>query len=212
MITPSLKFIEQFKNTVGALSVTEAIALYNIALKAPEGIFIELGSHKGKCSQVIALAVGRLKEKATLILVEPEFSDDDWRNNVSWLVGKMIPYGGFYMYADYSINVLPENNEYSFVFVDSGSHADGLPMHEAILIDERIMSGGIVAWHDYLSQFVEVEIAYNYLLSTGKYEEVIINWDEVVSYAKEHDLEKGNNSWHHTELEFPCFLGALRRK
>ena len=49
MITlPPPEIIEQFKNTTGAMSVSEGIALYNICLLAPTGYWMELGSHKGK--------------------------------------------------------------------------------------------------------------------------------------------------------------------
>jgi hypothetical protein len=87
-------------------------------------------------------------------------------------------------------------------------------MQEAKLLENRIVQGGIIAFHDYKNQFTEVEIAYDYLLSTGKYEPIGINWQEIFDYVKEHNLEEGNNSWHlYPELPHPPnFVGALKRK
>ena len=113
-----------------------------------------------------------------------------------------------------SLDIIPLCNGLSYVFVDTGSHGDGLPMQEAKLLEDRMAKGGIMAWHDYKNQFVEVEAAYNYLLSTGKFEEVQINWQEIFGYVAEHNLEEGNNSWHlYPELPHPPnFVGALKRK
>jgi len=71
-----------------------------------------------------------------------------------------------------------------------------------------------IAAHDYKNQFTEVEGAYDYLVGTGKYEPIHINWQEIFDYVAEHNLEEGNNSWHlYPELPHPPnFVGALRRK
>jgi len=39
-----------------------------------------------------------------------------------------------------------------------------------------------------------------------------IDWDKIVSYVNENNLEEGNTSWHHNELKNPCFVGAVKRK
>ena len=76
-----------------------------------------------------------------------------------------------------------------------------------------MVSGGIVGFHDIDSQFISVRYAYNYLISTGKYEPVGINWSEIVAYCESENLEDGTNkSWHHNELKHPQFFGALRKK
>lgn len=208
---PPLEFWSVFKNTVGAFSTAEAIALFNVACAAPIGLAAELGTHKGKSSLVIAIA---LRDMTRLALVEPEFKNDIWRDGVFVAINAINPRVQLSMVAAYSINIIPYFEPLAFVFVDSGSHGDGLPMQEAKMLEDRMVQGGIIAFHDYKNQFTEVEVAYNYLLSTGKYEKIGINWEEIFDYVKEHNLEEGNNSWHlYPELPHPPnFVGALKRK
>lgn len=211
MIKPSKEFIELFKKTPGALSVTEAIALYNIHKSNGGYSVLELGTHKGKSSLVFACDMDY--KKYVLHLVEPEFKDREWSRWVADNIRAINPMLRMYMIDDYSTNVIPtQTGDFHFVFVDSGSHQDGLPMEEAKLLEDRIVPGGVIAWHDFDSQFKEVREAYNYLLSTGKYEEMPINWQEIVDYVNAENLEEGNESWHHAELRNPCFVGALKRK
>ena len=209
MITPSKEFWKIFKKTNGALSCAEALAIMNLASLAPKGYWLELGVYHGKSA--MAAANGGIC--ICFILVDPIFNDAD----IDILEGikKAVNYDiGLLPYDDYSINMLPKTTEvFSYVMVDSGSHQDGIPMQEVKLLEDRIIKDGVIAFHDFRSQFIEVEEAYNYLLGTGKYEEIIINWKEITDYVDENNLEDGTNkSWHHTELKNPCFVGALRRK
>jgi hypothetical protein len=212
MITPSKEFLEVFKNTDGALSVTESISLINIAAQAPEGIFLELGTHKGKSTMSLLAGL----PKGDIGLVEPSFTDSEI--NPVDVVKTIIPFSkhkrSIFVIPDYSINILPNQPKMAFVFVDSGSHGDGLPMQEVKLLEDIMIENGIICFHDYLNQFVEVEQAYKYLLGTGKYEEIKIDWQEIFDYVNEHNLEEGNKSWHvYPELGHPPnFVGALRRK
>jgi len=203
---PDNQFWKIFKTTEGALSCCEAIAIYNIALSAPKGTNIELGTYQGKSA--ISAWVGL--KGGTFHLVDPIFSEKEKKDKIV----QIIDWFGILseIHADYSLNIIEKYAPYSYAFVDSGSHGDGLPIAEVKLLEHRVIPNGIIAFHDFRSQFIEVEQAYNYLLSTGKYEEIPINWEEIKAYVKEHNLEQGNNSWHHPELEFPCFVGALRRK
>ena len=211
MIKPTNEFWTVFKATNGALSCAEAVAIMNLAAQSPEGIFLELGSHRGKSSQAIAFAVSLLKEKGELILVEPEFKDEKWLIGVITIVGDMLPESGFKCSLEYSFDVIPKFDKISFCFVDSGSHQDGLPMQEVKLLEDRMVQGGIIAFHDWNSQFKEVKEASDYLVSTGKYEYIPINWDEIIAYVDENNIEEGNVSWHHTELKNPIFVGAVKR-
>jgi len=210
MIIPSSNFLKQFMETKGALSVAEGIALYNIAIEAPSGVWIELGTHRGKSSQTIALA---MQKESELHLVEPEFSNDEWRNDVLDRVGALLPESGLYLHANYSTIVLPAIDKIAFCFVDSGSHQDGLPMEEALLLEDKIIQGGIIAWHDWGNQFREPKEASEYLVRTGKYEWIGIDWVRINEYCNEHDLESKNDSWHkYQEHKNPNFIGAVRRK
>lgn len=214
MITPSKEFWEVFKKTPGALSCAEALAIMNIAAIAPEGICAEFGSYHGKSamSAILKLNTGRF------YLVDPIFEDEKIAEDVMDRVDSFVyPRRKARAFGDYSTEILKAedfNSLFSYIFIDSGSHGDGLPMQEAKLLEDRLIQGGVIAWHDYKNQFVEVEGAYNYLVSTGKYEPVEINWQEIFDYVAEHNLEEGNNSWHkYPELPHPPnFIGALKRK
>lgn len=212
MKLPSEIFWNVFKKTHGAFSTPEAIALYNIALKAPNGLYIELGSHKGKSTQAAALGLGT----GTFILVEPEFKDALWDketiSNIMEAIDGINSILTFTLIADYSTNIIPKYDNYSFVFVDSGVH-DDLVLEEVKMLEDRVIPNGIIAFHDYLNQFTAVERAFNYLLSTGKYEKIDIDWKSIFDYVREHNLEEGNISWHERgSEEFPKFVGALKRK
>lgn len=221
MIKPTKEFLEIFRNTNGALSVAESIAIMNIAAQAPKGnyIYIEFGTYKGKSAMSASFALDdnseilELEDKIEFILVDPVFKESlEWWFEVDFVVSfankNVLPSYD----TRHSIDVIPEFKDYAYVFIDSGSHGDGLPMQEVRLLEDRMVQGGIIAFHDFKSQFIEVEEAYNYLLRTDKYEEINIDWNEIVQYVDENNLEEGNISWHHNELKNPCFVGALRRK
>lgn len=210
MILPqNINFWDKFRSINGALSTAESIAIMTIAKEAPDGWAIELGTHKGKSAMSAMIGLS----KRFFTLVDPIFDDirilDEVYNSIkdtnSEVVLKMCPL--------YSTEIIPKFKEYSFVFVDSGLH-DDLVLEEVKMLEDRMIPKGIIAFHDYLNQFTAVERAYNYLLSTGKYEPIGINWQEIFDYVAEHNLEEGNNSWHqYPELPHPPnFVGALRRK
>ena len=109
-------------------------------------------------------------------------------------------------------SILHNFNNISYCFVDSGSHQDGLPMQEVKLLEDKMVQGGIICFHDWDSQFREVKEASDYLVSTGKYDYISIQWNEIIEYVNANNLEEGNISWHHNELKNPQFVGAVRRK
>jgi hypothetical protein len=209
MIKPSEHFIRLFKKTNGALSVCEAIAIINITSNAPQGEYIELGSFHGKSAMSAAYSL----KPGMFWLVDPIFDDTELSLDV---MQRVVMFAETTLHIrtvpDYSTNVIEKHDKYAYVMVDSGSHGDGLPMQEVKMLEDRVVSGGIIAFHDYNSQFVEVKEASDYLINTGKYETIQIDWEKIKDYVRENDLENGNTSWHHNELDFPCFLGALKRK
>lgn len=213
MITPSQNFWKIFKETNGALSCSESLAIMNIAAQAPKGnICVEFGVYKGKS----AISAACVLENALFCLVEPEFEDKKWQDSVVDLLFKIKnDTVSILTSSQYSVDWLNDNHRgFGYVFIDSGSHQGGLPMQEVRLLEDKIIQGGIIAFHDYKNQFTEVEGAYDYLVGTGKYEPIHINWQEIFDYVAEHNLEEGNNSWHlYPELPHPPnFVGALRRK
>ncbi len=211
MNTPSKEFWEDFVKTKGAFSCCEGLALYNIVSQVQRGDFLELGSHRGRSSMCIAAA---MPTNSKLSLVEPEFTDKEWVQGVfekvaKWMQGNHAVQG----FAGYSLDVIPLFYDLSFCFVDSGVH-DDMVMDEVKMLEDRIIKNGVIAFHDFLNQFTAVERAYNYLISTGKYEKIEINWDEIFEYAKNNNLQDGELSWHvYPDLPHPPnFVGALRKK
>lgn len=210
MITPTPEFWKKFKETNGALSCTEAVAIANIASQAPnnDGWAIELGTHKGKSAMSAMLGL----KDCFFMLLDPIFDDnkaiEEVFNNIKD-VNKTI---NLKFSPILSTDFLPHLAPYSYVFVDSGSHQDGLPMKEVKLLEDNVVQGGIIAFHDWNSQFSEVKEASDYLVGIGKYEYIDINWDEIISYVNENNLEEDNRSWHHQEMRNPNFVGAVKRK
>lgn len=214
---PSQDFWKVFKETAGAFSTAEAIALYNICSKVKYGgvgdwcsDYLELGSHKGKSGLAAALGL----PKGIFTLVDPIFEDHELAQSVCYKVKSVtdklsVPYD-----SSISLDAIAKHKLLAYVFIDSGSHSDELPMQEAKMLEDRVAIGGVLAFHDKGSQFTKVDEAYYYLLSTGKYEQIEINWAEIFYHVKEQDLENGNNSWHqYPELSHPPnFIGALMRK
>lgn len=209
MIKPSKELIAHFKSINGAFSVTEAVALYNILLEVPQGVYCELGVAHGK-SAVIMVSEMRGNE---VVLVEPEFQNQERLKEVTDNISKALPRKIMLLpISGYSTDVLPEMGMLAYCMVDSGSHQDGLPMAEVKMLEDKMLPNGIIAFHDLNSQFKEVGEAYDYLVSTGKYQPIHINWNEIIEWVNSEDMEANNSSWHHNELKNPCFLGALKKK
>jgi hypothetical protein len=216
--TPPLEFWDLFKSTRGAFSTAEALALYNIVSDIKyDGVgdwierYVELGSHMGKSSQAIAAA---MKRHGVFYMVEPEFKDQSWKYATIERVNAANSGVNAIPIAGYSLDFLKLLNMAAFVFVDSGTHSDDLVMQESKALEDKIVKGGVICYHDKGSQFTRVDEAFNYLLSTGKFEEIKINWEDIFEYVKWHNLEDGNDSWHqYPELPHPPnFVGALKRK
>lgn len=212
MITPSKEFWKIFKETNGALSCSEAVAIMGLAAQAPFGYVypcMELGVYNGKSAMCAILHW----HQKNFILVDPMFKDEKHKQLVSSnLWGAKKNAGVVLEYEYYSIDAIKKYDKYSYVFSDAGSHQDGLPMQEVKLLEDRMVQGGIIAFHDWDSQFREVKEASDYLVSTGKYEYIPINWDEINKYVDDNNIEEGNVTWHHTEMRNPNFVGAVRRK
>lgn len=120
------------------------------------------------------------------------------------------------LHGDYSLHAIPEIlAPFSYCMVDSDVHTYELTRDENALLKERMAIGGIIAYHDFQSQFLGVERAYREMLQGGMYEEIGIPWGEIKDFVKSIGGEDGQGmpccSWHHREMEAPCFLGALRR-
>ncbi len=234
MIFPSRSFIERFKETQGAFSVCESIALMNIAWTVPSGNYIECGSNAGKSGMSAAYGLS----KGIFYMIDPIFdltNREAWSHsvqekpeNLAWnyvneegfnqkvkdrisfaSAGRVTPV----LLGSYSEAELPKYPPYSFAFIDSDIHAAEVCVTEVKLIEDLMVSGGAIAFHDYGNQYHGPMVAYQYLLSTGKYEPIEIDWDDIFNYVRDRNLEEGNDSWHQNgSNEFPKYVGAVRKK
>ena len=156
MIYPTQAFIKFFKSINGAFSVTEAIALYNILSEVKEGVYVELGVAHGK-SATVAMDI---LPKGTFHLVDPEFEQMNHIEDVAFKLRMvsmdfLLCFNPMYS-TDFLVKPPGSYDQFSYVMVDSGSHQDGLPLAEVKLLEDRMIEGGIMAFHDYQSQFSEV--------------------------------------------------------
>ena len=119
------------------------------------------------------------------------------------------------LHGDYSTNAIPrlhsEHGDFGYVFIDSDQHQYELVKEECELLRNKMAIGGIICFHDFQSQFTGVERAYREMLEGGQYKEVPIDWEHIKAYVKDIGGEKGNTSWHHTDKEAPCFVGAIKK-
>lgn len=207
---PSKHFWEVFKATPGALSCAEAIAIANIAELAPIGNYMEAGSHKGKSG--MAASVGL--PGGTFYLIDPIFEDETLKSETEKLVAGFNEALVVNAIAEYSTNVISKYGQYAYFFWDSGEHGGEVLKRETELLEDAIVPGGIICSHDIGNQFTQQTDAMQWLVNTGKYEWIPIEWQPIYEYVKKHNLEDGNNSWHvYPDLPHPPnFVGAIRRK
>lgn len=235
MQLPTKEFLELFKKTPGAISVCESIAITNIAAQAPKGVNIECGSHAGKSG--MSAAAG-LKNGGKFNMIDPVYdltNLEAWKHtvqehpdNMGWLYFKE---DGFYekvkenilvashgkiepvLLGDYSQNVLPKYDGYAYVFIDSDNHSHERVYSELEIIKPKMLQGGIIAFHDFGNQYIAPREAHQHLIDTGEFENVHVDWNEIFIYVRENNLEEGNDSWHEKgSNEFPCYVGAVRKK
>ena len=195
-----------FKSTPGACSTAEGLALHRLAESAPTGIYIESGSHSGKSTVAIASALHRGCE---LHMIDPDFkrSPSDILDDL-----QSVSEATFIFHIAPSVEALPRiTGDFAFVFLDSGDHSYELCRAECDIVAPRMVQGGIIAFHDLDSQFKGVRQCYDELLATGEFEKVKIPWDDILKEVILGRLEDGNQTYHHTELANPMFLGALRK-
>ena len=238
MIFPSYDQMNLFSKTPGAISRCEMIAIINIAAQAPKGTCAEMGSHRGKSGIAAAIGLGHT-DNHILHMVDPLYDmenleawshadqkhpDNAWQGAKdsgfkSSLIHLILDatYNSIAtnLHGDYSTNAIPrlhsEHGDFGYVFIDSDQHQYELVKEECELLRNKMAIGGIICFHDFQSQFTGVERAYREMLEGGQYQEVPIDWERIKAYVKDIGGENGNTSWHHTDKEAPCFVGAIKK-
>lgn len=223
-----------FAKTSGAISLCEGVAIHYLASLCPEGDACELGSHAGKAA---TMAAAGFKTPRKFHLVDPCYdpkNKEAWANTVqgdssnAWCYIHEPGFNGSVtnrihdasngeieavLHGDYSLHAIPEiPTPISYCMVDSNDHAYQLCHDELQMLKGRMAIGGIIVLHDFQSQFLGVEQAYREMLEGGFYNEVPIDWPTIIDFVKGSGFKESESmSWHHREMEFPCFLGALIR-
>lgn len=233
MIIPSKEFIERFKLTPGAFSVSESIALMNITSQVVKGNFIECGSNAGKSGMSAAYGLPSGK----FYMIDPIFdltNLEAWKhtiqghpNNLSWgyvsdenfndeVISRILFASDNkvepILCGTYSEKELPLHDNYSYVFIDSDNHQPERVNAEIEIVKNRMVKGGIISFHDFKNQYIAPREAHAQLIQSGEFEDIVIDWESIFDYVRENNLEDNNNSWHlKGSEEFPKFIGAVKR-
>lgn len=227
------------KTIPGAISMTEAVGIYNTVitcLKSEKGYAVDLGSFAGKSAAVGAAAVSKVGLVDPFLLVDLvyDLKNPEWKKTSTGSFDHMP----FIHEPDFNFIVRARVEKYApgvaigllglssaqffngahgrfpyiaYAFIDTDDHNENLVMTEAKHLEDRMLSGGLIFFHDFKNQYVGPAMAYEYLVSTGKYELIQIDWDAAYVIAEKFGLETGNNSWHMPGVAYPAFVGCVRR-
>ncbi len=192
MIYPTQQQLELFKKTPGAISVHELLGIMSVVSKAPDGVFAEMGSHRGKSGVATAAAMS-MYHGTKLHLVDPLYDmtnleawthacqghpDNAWQgarepgfngsvaNVIAEVSDGMVE---AVLHGDFSTHAIPaihaEHGDFAYVLLDTDQHTLELTREELGLLRRRMMVGGLIGLHDLRSQFTGVEQAYREMLT-----------------------------------------------
>jgi len=229
---PPIEIIKSFKETRGAISVHEACGIYWLASQAPQGDALDLGTHCGKAALMAAAGFQTMRmfhlvdpgfdkenleawshsDQKTPENAWPGFFEKGFNQSISERISECASHPVFpILHGDYSLHAIPSiEGEFSWAFIDSDQHQYELVKAELELLRNRMVVGGIIAFHDFASQFTGVEKAMREMLTGGQYEEIGIPWHNIKPWVSANGGEEGNDSWHHCENPAPCYVGAIR--
>ena len=225
--------INKFKEIPGAISVTEAIALHQTiqeSLETPSftrnhlgieipirEIFIDFGSYAGKSSLIAMAALSDLNKRGNFVMVDPIYNkeENDYpekiKTNIIKFVSPFIVPIFVKSTSEEAIKSLSQL-KVSYAFIDTGEHSEESLSPEIKYLEDVIIKGGLIILHDFGNQYIAPKEAAVKLVNTGKFEFIEINWESIIKFVEENKLEEGNISWHMPGMDFPNFIGAIRRK
>jgi hypothetical protein len=229
--------LELVRKTPGAVSMTELFGLFDTVvnnLQCPMGVAVDLGSNAGKSSFVGSAALSAIFRTDTFHLVDPVYdltNEEEWKNTFQKTVDN-LPWGyckeknfkkdllrklkkvsklEHVLYGVTSLTYLKESRNYSYVFIDSDDHQLDLLHQETRMLLEKVMVGGLIFFHDFMGNYVAPGMTADYMVGTGLYEYVDIDWQKAINFVNKYDLEKDNNTWHFKDMANPNFLGCIKR-
>lgn len=124
-----------------------------------------------------------------------------WHNLVSNLKVNLFAYSSLQFLEKYE-------GPFSYAFIDTDDHQEELVLAEVKALADKMAEGALVLLHDYGNYRGPIR-AGQYLLNTGLYEEIKIDWRPVSNFVKERNLDEGNDSWAGPDHKH---LGCFRRK
>jgi len=206
-----------------------------------EGIHVDCGSNAGKFAMSAAIGLARKGKPSILHCIDPVFDLENERavsqmcqkkkENIGWgwvfepdfkekfidriltvSKGLVTPV----LVGQASLDGLPmlhnQHGKFSYIYLDCDNHTKELVDAEVDYVKDKMIHDGVLAWHDFGNQFHAPRESYWRLMAEGTgWEEIPRPWEVIVPWVKERDLEKGNDTWHACDQEFPTFVGALKK-
>jgi len=229
-----LPLINFFKTLPGAISVTEAIALYRTiqtcldTKRKEREHFIDFGSYAGKSSLIAITALSCSYRSGMFIMIEPaydpigpyrmtgpSFAPDNYLDIIRKRVCSFSPplivpclCGST---SERAVKEFLLGLEISYAFIDSGEHSEESIAIEVDYLKNTLLPGGLIVFHDFGNQYKAPAEAAAKLVASGKFEAIHIDWEPIFAFVDENELEEGNDSWHWTDHSHPNFIGAVRK-
>jgi len=220
-----MEVFEYVKNIYGGVNISEMVGLYDTIvknLKCPEGIAADFGSHEGKSSTIGAAALSFLNRTDAFYSVELiEFGKPGVKERVKERVMKFSS-GPVTLVEGFSVDFIDTHGPFSYVFVDT-DHSLEIVMGETKRLEDRMLPGGLIFFHDFKNQYPAPAQAHQYLIDTGKYEEVEIDWDAAIRFTRDNGLGQDDKTFARydgvhceslsnlTPFEHPVFIGCAKK-
>lgn len=237
---PDIEIIDLFKRTPGAISLHEFFAISWLAEQAPAGACLDIGSNAGKAAVAESIGLSRQGMPRDLFCIDTVFDLENaeaWKDNRtqegpqttgwSWIYerdfhdkvkarigqasrGIVTPK----LIGESALTAIPKCGAagVAFAFCDADNNQRWLVDGIVDALAPLMVSGGIIAHHDFESQFIAPHEAQERLLAAGGFERVTIPWEEIKEVVDSIGGDHGDNvTWHHKETARPMFVGAIRR-
>jgi hypothetical protein len=224
----------------GAVGISELYAIYDLIstqMKSTQkGVAVDFGSHRGRSSKPAAYALSPyydIIDAFFMVDLLYDLKNPEWKttvqgsaDNIPWGYARNVDFVDEVVRFVQSSSLLPvqavgksslqflaeTSFRFNYVFIDSDDHQSELVLAEVKALEDRVNPGGLVLFHDFRNQYVGPYRAYEHLACTNKYKPVIVDWDHIKNEVIHLGfVEKDPMSWHMPGVQFPTFVGCLRR-
>jgi hypothetical protein len=210
IITPPQSTIDIFKQTPGAISMHEMLAIGWLTEQAPrDGVVMDIGTNAGKGAIAEAIGYQRAGIEREMMCIDTVFDLDNkeaWSDNKTqegpmttgwaWIyepdfkvkvMERIERAGGMfvrpYLFGESALTAIPRlgRGGVAFAFCDADNNQKWLVDGIVDALAQLMVTGGIIAHHDHHSQFIAPHEAQDRLIATGEFEKIKIPWEEVKS-------------------------------